>query len=120
MKTLNKNLKSLAVLIIGLGLGLQAQARVADFNNMINENMEAQDKLHKTLKSNIKSTEQALNQKLTKEKTVVVESESPSYNSPTKKSLLTVRKEKEFHRGTPMKQKLEKIANEVNSSDKSF
>lgn len=91
-----------------------AQAKVGDFNNLINENSKAQNELHQNLKQDLDTTRIAYE----KEKTnnFIVDHDSNSINVPTSKSLLTFRKEKSYFRASE-EQKQKRLAEELSEAE---
>ena len=80
-----------ATLALSLALSLTAQAKLSDFNQLIEENSKAQSELHTSLKNNLQETQVAIN--LEKRDRFVVDS-ADSINVPTRKSFLTYTKSK--------------------------
>ena len=71
------------ILTLSLITATLAQAKVSDFNNLINENSKAQNELHQNLKQDLNTTRIAYE----KEKTTnfIVDHEVNSINVPTSK-----------------------------------
>ncbi|HWU44196.1 MAG TPA: hypothetical protein VN132_12180 [Bdellovibrio sp.] len=88
-------------------------AKVSDFNAMISENMKEQTQLHDTVKSNVNEARGVADGR---ERVVIVEKTTASYNSPTRKDLLAFKKEKKNYQPSEHKQ-FERLANEIHSSN---
>lgn len=91
-------------------------AKVSDFNELISENVKAQNELHSAVRNNVIEAREATAAAQLRERIVVVENSGTSYNAPTKKDLLAFKKEKRSHRASEDKQ-FERLAHEVNSAD---
>jgi hypothetical protein len=88
-------------------------AKVEDFNQMISDNMKAQDQLHADVKNNIDSSRVATQKH---EKIVVVEGTGTSYNAHTNKDLLTFKKEQTNYK-TSDKTQTDRVAGEISDSN---
>lgn len=91
-------------------------AKVSDFNELIKENVKAQNELHSTVKNNVGDARDAVADQKMRERIVVVEKSGQSYHSPTKKDLLAFKKEKSHYRASEQKQ-FERLANEIRSQN---
>lgn len=89
-------------------------AKITDFNSLISENTQAQKELHTTVKSNVKDAREVAEIGGKREKVVLVESASGTYNAPTKKDLLVFEKEKSYHRASDSQQ-ADRLATELSS-----
>ncbi len=87
----------ISMLILTLAIGLSAQAKVNDFNNLIVENSKAQNELHTDLKQKLQETRLAVN--ADSNQRVLVDTSS-TINVPTNKSLLVFAKEKSYFRAS--------------------
>lgn len=105
--------KQIFVVIVAMFPALSF-AKVTDFNALISENTQAQKELHSTVKSNVKDAREVAELGGKREKVVVVESASGSYNAPTKKDLLVFEKEKSYHRASDSQQ-MNRFATELSS-----
>lgn len=83
--------KLTATLALSMVLSLTAQAKLSDFNQLIEENSKAQSDLHTSLKNNLEETQVAI--KFEKRDRFVVDN-ADSINVPTRKSFLTYSKAK--------------------------
>lgn len=107
--------KTLVILMSIYSLGVQA--KVSDFNALINDNMKEQSQLHNDVKTSVGETQAALNPK--ESSTVMVETAQASINSPTGKNMLRFRKEMVSHETS--ERTLEKrLANEFKDADMEF
>ena len=79
------------ILLLALTFTLTAQAKVNNFNNLIEENSRAQNELHTDLKQNLADTQVAV--QVEKNDRFVVDT-AGTINVPTRKSFLTYRKNK--------------------------
>jgi len=91
-------------------------AKVEDFNQLITDNMKAQDQLHTDVKQNIEAARVATDTPKKQQKIVVVEGTGSSYNSRTNKDLLTFKKEQTDYRPSDKKQ-VDRLATEVSDSN---
>jgi len=105
------------VLTATLMVGSNSWAKVSDFNNLINENIKAQDNLHNDVKVNMDIARQNLREKLSQGKVTVVQSEVSNYNAPSKK--MRFRKEVYQHRPSIQKQ-MNRVAAELNEAERDF
>lgn len=96
-----------------LGLAVTAQAKLSDFNSIIEENSKAQNELHANLTNNMQDTKIAV-QKETRERYLV--DTSRTINVPTKKDFLTFEKEKNYHRPS-QKQAQKRLAIEIDAAE---
>lgn len=103
----------LVLVLLSVVLGVSAQAKLSDFNSIIDDNARAQNQLHANLTNNLKETKIAV-QKESKERFVV--DSSGTINVPTGKKFLTFAKEKNFFRAS---EKLadKRLAAEVDSAE---
>lgn len=90
-------MKTTAALLTIL-LALTTQAKVSDFNSLIEENSKAQAELHTNLKDNLELARMAV-QKESQEK-YIVDRSSDTTVVPTSKSFLTFAKEKKYYRAS--------------------
>ena len=77
--------------ILTLIIAMQAEAKLNDFNNLIEENSKAQNELHADLKNNLKDTQATVNPAKTQR--FVVDT-TGTINVPTSKSFLSYKKAK--------------------------
>jgi predicted Rossmann fold nucleotide-binding protein DprA/Smf involved in DNA uptake len=85
-------------------------AEVSNFNDLINENAQAQTQLQDQLKNKTHVARQAVHQR---KAMVIVETET--YNAPTGAKALKF--EKELHQNVPSRKKeLDRLAQEINSA----
>lgn len=91
-------------------------AKVADFGELITENVKAQNELHETVRHNIDDAREVAAKQPVRERIVVVENSGTSFNAPTRKDMLVFKKEKTDHRASETKQ-FERLANEIHSLD---
>lgn len=107
--------KQVIVTIIAL-IPTMGFAKVTDFNALISENVQSQKELHSTVKQNVQEARETASDPASgkREKVVVVDSSTETYNAPTKKDLLVFEKEKSFHRASDEKQ-LDRLATELSS-----
>lgn len=89
------------------------QTRVRDFNNLIKENIKAQNELHKEVKENA----DVVKAEVPTEKIVIVESEASTFNAPSKD--LRFRKETFQYKASEKKQR-NRIATEVKEAQQAF
>ncbi len=111
--------KNISSLFIGLVLISQSgMAKVSDFNNLINENIKAQNEFHEDVKDSMKVVKQNPREKEIKaQKVTVMESEASQYSVPSRK----FRFSKEMHQYRPSTQKqIDRLANELKDADKGF
>lgn len=103
-----------------LVVALTANAKVGDFNSLINENSKAQKELHQNLKQNLEvvQSEAQKSQNIATEQSdekYVVDRASDTVNVPTSKSFLTFTKEKKYHRPSEAQQQ-KRLAEELTDS----
>ncbi|WP_413293981.1 hypothetical protein ACLSU7_02490 [Bdellovibrio sp. HCB185ZH] len=91
-------------------------AKVADFGSMISENAAAQKQLHESVRGNLQETREIAAKPEAREKIVIVEASSTSYNSPTNKDFMRFAKEKSAAQPAQDKQ-FDRLANEIRSMD---
>jgi hypothetical protein len=101
------------LVLISLSIAFTAQAKLSDFNDIIEENVKAQNELHSNLTTNLSETKLAVQDE--KRERFLVDSSS-TINVPTKKSFLTFAKEKNYFRASE-KQAKKRLAVEVESAD---
>ncbi len=104
---------TIALLVLTLATAFSAQAKLNDFNSLIEENSKAQKELHADLKQNLETTQAAVAVE-TKDRYIV--DASDTFNSPTRKNFLTYRKAKTDYR-TAAKAAQKRLAQEINSAD---
>lgn len=97
--------------------GSLASAKVSDFNNLINENIKAQDSLHKEVNGNIKVVRQEIREKAAGGKVTVVETDMTSYNAPSRK--MKFRKEVRQYQPSAKKQ-MDRVATEFKEAERDF
>jgi hypothetical protein len=102
---------TLLALVVAMMIPAVSSAKVEDFNAMITENAKSQQDLHTELKDQITGTRQA-QMKAPKREMIEVASDWKSYNSPTKKSMLTYDKEAVEYRASESKN-MQRLANEM-------
>lgn len=88
-------------------------AKIADFNELIQDNMTAQSELHAEVKGNIKTVQDDPSN--VRQRIVVVEGTSGSYNAPTREDMLAFRKERTYHRASEEKQ-FDRLATELSTA----
>lgn len=108
MKAFNLKILSIA-LVLGAG---SAQAKVSDFNAMINENSAAQYELQKNVSQNIQELKLAHQAEEKSKIASALPSEEPTYISPTKKGFLKFKKEISNYKPSEQKQ-YERLAEEL-------
>lgn len=106
-------LLSVAMSFVALG----AQAKVADFNALINQNVAAQKVLHQEVETQMGETRMAL-QKY-EETTLLDDVKTAAINVPTDKKFLRFRKEIVQHQA-PQKVMNKRIASEIKSMNNEF
>lgn len=110
-------MKQITFMILLSTISSTTLAKVSDFNNLINENIKAQNQLHREVKDNMKIAKERMNEDGKGNKITIVESDSSQYTVPSKK----MRYKKEVHQYRPSTQKqLDRLANELNDADKGF
>lgn len=105
-----------AILLIML-VSQVVNAKVSDFNALIDDNVAAQKQLHTEVKTSVDETRTALNEG--KNPTVIVDHDSDSLNVPTSKNMLRFKKEIVEHQ-VKDKQAQKRLANEFQSADMEF
>ncbi len=95
-----------------------SSAKIEDFNTMINENSQAQIQLRNDLKESLGSAQQA-QAKAPKKMIEIANEFENGTNSQTKKSMLTFDKETIHYRASEAK-KMNRLANEIKSADRTF
>lgn len=88
-------------------------AKVSDFHNMIEENIQAQQSLHSNVQSQVEAARIAA--RVQKEDHTIV-ADSKEFNVPTKKGMLVHDKEKTFYRASEKKQ-MDRLASEFNETE---
>lgn len=94
-----------------------SQARVSDFNNLIRENIKAQDSLHQEVKGNVNLVKKDLHQREAPAKLTVVETDAAQFSAPSRKMKFT--KEVQQFRPSARKQ-LDRTANEFSEAEQDF
>lgn len=96
-------------------------AKVSDFNTLINENISAQQELHKEIRQQVKTTGQAFreNSNQREDSTVIVESDSLDVNSSTPSKMLKFKKEKK-QSAVSRKKQMDRISQEFDDASTSF
>lgn len=102
------------LLIIVAGLSLNAQAKLSDFNSIIEENSKAQNELHANLTNNLNETKLAVKEDSSRQRYLV--DSSKSINVPTQKGFLTFAKEKAYYRASEAQAK-KRLAEEVDAAE---
>lgn len=92
-------LKTLGLSILALSLSSFSNAKVSDFNSLINENISAQQELHGEIKQQMNQTDQAFkagsdDSRKSQKAQVWVDDSTDQINSPTSSRLLRYKKEK--------------------------
>lgn len=109
---------TLLSLVLAMMIPAISSAKVEDFNAMINENSQAQIQLRNDLREQMGSTREA-QVKAPKEIIEVASEYGDSFNSPTKKSMMTFDKETIHYRASESKQ-MKRLATEIKAADKAF
>ena len=99
--------------ILALIFSLNAQAKLSDFNELIEENSKAQSELHTSLKNSLQETQVAL--KIEKRDRFVVDN-SDSINVPTRKAFLTYTKAKTDYRQSAIESQ-KRLAQEIDQAN---
>lgn len=100
-------------LALSLVFTLIANAKLSDFNQLIEENSKAQTELHTSIKNNLEETQVAI--KFEKRDRFVVDN-ADSINVPTRKSFLTYTKSKvDYRKSAANGQK--RLAQEIDQSN---
>ncbi len=103
------------VLVSSQLFSLSSFAKVADFNNLINENIKAQDTLHQEVKVNMDLARQNLRE-ASPSKVTVMEDFS-QYSVPSQK----LRFKKEVYQYRPStKKQMDRVATELKNADREF
>ncbi len=105
-------MKTIAILVLTVCATFTAQAKVNDFNSLIEENSKAQKELHADLKQNLNDTQAAV--KLEKQDYIVEATDT--INSPTKKSFTVYQKAKTDY-GPANKLEQKRLAQEIESAN---
>ncbi len=105
---------ALALVLFGSSL---SWAKVSDFNNLISENIKAQDNLHRDVKGSVNLVKQELRAKAAEGKITVVETGGTYYNSPSRK--MKFGKEVKHYRPSNQKQ-MDRIATEFSEAEQDF
>lgn len=80
------------VLVLGFVQAATSKSKITNFNEIIEENNQAQMQMHQQLKKSVDDTESVVAD-LKKQRVETVASDSDSINVPTDKSMLTFSKE---------------------------
>lgn len=108
------------MICLSLLVSFAAQAKVQDFNSLIDENVAAQRELYKEVKTRTEETRTALNPVEVEEKnTVIVGTPNEPVNVPTNKNFLRFSKETVNHQAES-KELEDRVANEFKSVDMEF
>ena len=91
-------------------------AKVSDFNAIIADNMKEQTQLHNTVQGEVIEARQVSRKTNVRDRIVIVENSSTTYNAPTKKDLLKFKKEKQGYSASQQEQ-LGRLANEIHNSE---
>lgn len=111
---------TLLSLMVAMMIPAISSAKVEDFNAMITENAQSQSQLQNELRNQMGATRQAQNKASRKEIIDVAGAFGEGgVNSPTKKSLLTFKKETTYYRASEAKQ-MQRVANELKAADMAF
>ena len=105
-----------AILMI-LMMSSVVNAKVSDFNSLIDENTAAQKQLHTEVRGGVDQTRMAL--KDPKDSTVIVDNSNESMNVPTSKNMLRFKKEISEQQA-PDKKQQNRLATEFKSADLEF
>lgn len=101
------------LITLTLGLALNAQAKLNDFNELIAENSAAQTELHGSLKAKLGETRVAVQEERTAQ--LIVDAPA-TFNVPTNKAFLTFAKEKSSYKLSEKKMQ-KKLAQEIESAE---
>ncbi|MFN8790372.1 MAG: hypothetical protein ACK5Y2_02840 [Bdellovibrionales bacterium] len=97
-----------------------SQAKVSDFNTLIEDNISAQKELHGQIRKQVKDTQAALQESPSVDPAdMVVDVERTEYNTPTSEKLLKFKKEKN-QRSVSRKKQMDRISQEFNDASSSF
>ncbi|MFM6928447.1 MAG: hypothetical protein ACKOX6_08275 [Bdellovibrio sp.] len=91
-------------------------AKIADFSDMIAENVKAQNELHETVRHNVDDAREVAAGQGARQRIVVIEKSGTSFNAPTRKDMLVFKKEKTDYRASESKS-FERLASEIHSLD---
>lgn len=91
-------------------------AKVADFNALITENAQDQKQLHSEVKNNFQDLRGAVAPKEIRQRVVVVDEDTTTYNAPTREEHLKFKKEKYSHRHSEAKE-FERLASEISAAE---
>ncbi len=105
-------MKTIAILVLTVCATFTVQAKVNDFNSLIEENSKAQKELHTDLKQNLNDTQAAV--KAVKQDYIVEAADT--INSPTKKSFTAYKKAKTDYRAAD-KMEQKRLAQEIESAN---
>lgn len=94
-----------------------SQAKVADFQSLITDNISAQNELHGEVRKQMKVTQESLNPGPAA--TMMVESDQTQINSPTSRRMLRYKKETAAQKVSQKKQ-LDRVSQEFNDASTSF
>ena len=103
----------LILITLTLGLALNTQAKMNDFNDLIAENSKAQTELHGSLKEKLGETRVAAQQE---RKAQLIVDAPATFNVPTNKDFLTFAKEKSSYKVSDKKMQI-KLAQEIDSAE---
>ena len=101
------------ILFLALSFALSAQAKLNDFNSLIEENSRAQSELHTDLKQNLEDTQVAV--QVEKKDRFVIDT-AATVNVPTRKSFLTYKKNKTDY-STTTSESQKRLAQELDLAD---
>lgn len=96
-----------------------AQAKVSDFNALINENISAQKELHQEVRGQMGETRSALEHGDHDSDIVMVETKGNDINVPTNKKFMRFKKEMVDHQAS-QRATDKRLANELKSTELSF
>jgi len=97
-----------------------SQAKVSDFNSLIEDNISAQKELHGQIRKQVKETQAALQESPSVDPAdMVVDVEKTEYNTPTSEKLLKFKKEKN-QRSVSRKKQMDRISQELDDASSSF
>ena len=105
-------MKTIAILILTVCATFTVQAKVNNFNSLIEENSKAQKELHSDLKQNLNNTQAAV--RLEKQDYIVEAADT--INSPSRKSLTAYQKAKTDY-GPAIKIEQKRLAQEIESAN---
>ncbi len=107
-------MKTVNLIFAVLMVSQVSQAKVSDFNSLINENIKSQNALHKEVNDTMKLVKADL-KNAPKEKIVIVESQS--YNAPSRK--MQFKKETKYFQASD-KKNMDRMATEVKEMNQEF